>query len=242
MFDRKKYKSFAKRMLKGRWGVPVFMTIVMMLVVSIFTIPDCIRFINSEDGQAVLYGSFNNITELYSTFMNASNKATSTVTTLIQSIVQAILEVAALSVFIQMSRSPNKVKFSQFIEGLNNWWRATLACIWQTIWVTIWSFLFIIPGLIKYISYSQMFYIITEFEDVSITKAMRISMIITKGYKMDLFIMALSFIGWDILAILSCGIGFLWLIPYQRMTYINAYHFLMKTALEEGKIKPEDLK
>ena len=86
-----------------------------------------------------------------------------------------------------------------------------------------------------------MFYIIVEYKDVSITKAMRISMEITKGHKWDLFVMYLSFFGWDLLSLFTLGILQFWLLPYKNMTYINSYHALIKEAIESGRLKPEDL-
>jgi uncharacterized membrane protein len=112
--------------------------------------------------------------------------------------------------------------------------------LWQLLWVTLWTLLFIIPGIIKAIAYSQMYYIIVEYKDVSVTKAMRISMEITKGHKWDLFVMYLSFLGWDLLSLCTLGILQLWLAPYKNMTYINAYHSLVKEAIESGRIRPED--
>lgn len=50
------------------------------------------------------------------------------------------------------------------------------------------------------------------------------------GHKLDLFILRLSFIGWDILGWLTCGIGFIWITPYKQMTYMNFY-----TSLVEGR-------
>ena len=69
---------------------------------------------------------------------------------------------------------------------------------------------------------------------------MRISIEITKGHKWDLFVLSLSFLGWSILSLFTLGILQYWLTPYMNMTYVNAYHALMKEALEDGRIKPED--
>ena len=140
-----------------------------------------------------------------------------------------------------MSRSPEPVTFGVFIEGFNNWARAILGILWESLWIFLWTLLFVIPGIIKAIAYSQMFYIIVEYKDISVTKAMRISIDITRGHKWDLFVMYLSFIGWDILSALTLGILELWLAPYKNMTYTNAYHALIKEAIEKGIIKPEDL-
>ncbi len=235
MFERKKYKSFAKTQLSGRWGIPVLITLFITLISSAFSIPDIFQFSRSGYFSALMAG------DLQAAALAAENTNTPLLTTIIQCIVSAILEVASLNVYIKMSRSPEPVSFGDFLEGFNNWARATLGILWQILWVFLWMFIFIIPGFIKAIAYSQTFYILTEFKDVSVTKAMRISIEITKGRKWDLFVMYLSFLGWGILSICTCGILELWLAPYRNMTYVNAYHALMKEALESGRIRPEDL-
>ena len=102
-------------------------------------------------------------------------------------------------------------------------------------------FCFFIPAIIKAYAYSMMEYLVAEFPSLSIPDAMNISKKITNGSKWDLFIMELSFLGWELLGALSLGIGYIWIIPYRQMTYVNAYHALLKNALEQGVIKPEDL-
>lgn len=41
------------------------------------------------------------------------------------------------------------------------------------------------------------------------------------GHKMDYFTLILSFIGWHILAIFTCGILEIWIIPYQTVAQIK---------------------
>lgn len=98
-----------------------------------------------------------------------------------------------------------------------------------------------IPLFIRSLAYSMYFYLIAEFPELGITKALRISIKITKGYKWQIFVTGLSFIGWILLSILSFGIGFFWLTPYMQMTTTNVYHALLKNALENQIINPEDL-
>ncbi len=236
MFERKRYKSFAKKQLSGRWGIPVVVTLVIFIISVVFSIPDFIKLSRSGYIAAVLNHDFLAATEALDEASSASF-----ITSIVSMIVSAILEVASISVYIKMSRSPEPVYFSDFIEGFNNWARATLGILWQFIWIFLWTLLLIIPGFVKAIAYSQMFYIIAEYKEVSITKALRISIEITKGHKWDLFVMYLSFLGWAFLSIFTLGILNFWLTPYMNMTYINAYHALMKEALESGRIKPEDL-
>ncbi len=236
MFERKKYKNFAKKQLAGRWGIPILVTVVITVISAIFAIPDTLQLIRNGYISAILNSDYVAASEA----VNAAN-STSFITSIINMIVSAILEVAAIGVYIKMSRSPEPVSFSDFIEGFNNWARAALTILWQFLWIFLWTLLFIIPGIIKAIAYSQMFYIIAEYKEVSVTKAMRISMEITKGHKWDLFVLSLSFLGWQILSAFTLGILNFWLTPYINMTYVNAYHALMKEALETGRIRPEDL-
>ncbi|MCI5606188.1 MAG: DUF975 family protein [Treponema sp.] len=241
IFDRKKYKNFAKQQLQGRWGTAVLVTFIICLITSLFSIPDVVRMTRSEPFIELVNSDSTNIQEMAILIEDVSNSATSSIAAFVQMLVEAVLEMAALAFFLKMSRSPDTVFFTDFIEGFNSWLRAILACLWNFLWVFLWSLLFIIPGIIKGIAYSQIYYILSEFKNVSVTKAMKISIAITKGHKADIFVSYLSFIGWDILAAIPCGLGYLWLIPYKKMTFINIYHALMKEALETGVIKPEDL-
>lgn len=242
MFERKKYKSFAQKMLKGRWTVPVLMTLLIWFVNEIFAAPTLIQLGETSEFQSILAGDFSTFEELATLFEEASSHTGGgLLLTIIQSAVEVILSFAGLAVYLKMTRSPDKVPFKTFFEGFTYWWKAFLGFLWQVLWIFLWTLLFIIPGIIKSFAYSQMFLIMNEFENVSVTKSMKISMIITKGHKWDIFVMYLSFIGWDILCALTLGIGQFWLTPYKELTYMNAFHAMLKEALEKGTLKPEDL-
>lgn len=241
MYDRRKYKNFAIQQLKGRWGVPVLMSIITGIIMLIFDLPEYIKMMRTEAFNTLINADFMTVGEMIMAINQMTDSAASTFTSIIQIVVDGILSIAAINVYLQMSRSPAPVSFSGFIEGLNNWWRGTLTALWQFLWITLWSMLFFIPGIIKSIAYSQTMFIVGEYKDISITKAMRISITITQGHKTDLFLTYLSFIGWGILAAIPAGLGFIFLEPYYKMTMTNVYHALLKEALETGTIKPEDL-
>ena len=237
MFDRKKYKSFAKQQLQGRWGIPILISVIITIITSIFAIPDMIRTISESANMMAA----ENMDQYVLAMSELSASSTSFISTIIQTIVSGILSIASLNVYIQMTRSPEPVSFSLFIEGLNNWFRATLATLWQFLWIFLWSLLFFIPGIIKSLEYSMMFYIVAEYKNISVTKAMKISMIITRGHKMDLFVLALSFLGWILLSCLTLGIGLIFLQPYMELTFVNTFHDLLQEAIEKGSLRLEDL-
>ena len=153
-----------------------------------------------------------------------------------------VLEIAEINLYLKMSISPEPVSFGTFIEGFALWARGILASLWAGLWIFLWSLLFIIPGIVKAYAYSMTLYLVAENPELSVTKALKISKEITKGHKMDLFILDLSFIGWEFLCLFTAGIGYLWLVPYINMTKTNAYHALLKEAVSSGNITVEDLK
>lgn len=89
--------------------------------------------------------------------------------------------------------------------------------------------------LVKLYQYSQMIYMIVDNPKISAKKALNLSIKITKGYKKNLFVLDLSFIGWNLLSILTLGIATLWVFPYQILTQINAYDFLKKEYVKKVK-------
>lgn len=78
------------------------------------------------------------------------------------------------------------------------------------------------------ISISQSAYLLVDKDDINLFEAIGLSMKMMKGHKWEYFILYLSFIGWAILAILTLGIGFLWLTPYITLTFANFYKQLDK--------------
>ena len=100
------------------------------------------------------------------------------------------------------------------------------------VYVFLWSLLLLIPGCIKSYSYAMTPYILKDNPEMKNNAAIEESMRMMDGHKLELFLLDLSFIGWVILSILTCGIGLLWLIPYINMAHVNFYEDLKKASVE----------
>ena len=96
------------------------------------------------------------------------------------------------------------------------------------VYTLLWTLLLVIPGIIKAYSYSMTFYILRENPEMTAGDAITASQKMMDGHKMDLFPLSLSFIGWAILASITFGIGYLWLIPYIYTAYAAFYETLKK--------------
>lgn len=75
--------------------------------------------------------------------------------------------------------------------------------------------------------YSQIYYLLIDLPSYTPVKIMQLSAKLMKGNLFRLFYIELSFIPLYLLGILSCGIGFLWVIPYSLATKANYYLDLM---------------
>lgn len=65
--------------------------------------------------------------------------------------------------------------------------------------------------------------ILAEYPEISPREALQKSASLMQGNKWKLFCLDFSFIGWVILSILSCGIGFIWVTPYMNVARIAFY-------------------
>lgn len=99
--------------------------------------------------------------------------------------------------------------------------------------IVLWTLLFIIPGIIKAYEYMMVPYILAEQPDIDQADAFAISRQLMMNQKFDAFVLHLSFIGWDLLAVFTCGIvGIFWSIPYYYATEAELYAVLRNAWLQ----------
>ncbi len=219
MFDRKAYKAIAQKQLQGRYGTPALATLVTAGVLFILYMPVLLARKNGED-------------------ISNSGPFGSSMSVIVVCL-SGILEIAFYRLAIILSKTREKQPFSVYLEGFNYWLKGLLGILWMLLWLVLWGLCFYIPLFIKVFSYSQMFFILAEYPDISVRKAMTLSKKITNGYKFDLFVMSLSFLGWDILAALIPPLE-LWLVPYKTMAETNAYHSIKAQQIAAGVVSESD--
>ena len=87
----------------------------------------------------------------------------------------------------------------------------------------LWTLLFIVPGIIKSFSYSMTPFILADDPNLTANQAITRSRELMDGHKWQLFVLSLTFIGWEILGALCFGIGLLWVTPYKNAAYAAFY-------------------
>jgi uncharacterized membrane protein len=115
--------------------------------------------------------------------------------------------------------------------GFDDYWAAIKVTFLVGLFTFLWSLLFIIPGIVKSYAYSMSTYILAENKGKSARECINESKAMTNGYKGELFLLGLSFIGWLLLCAVTFGIAGIWVYPYMQATYTNAYQ-LLKSRVE----------
>ncbi|WP_348920567.1 DUF975 family protein [Enterococcus rotai] len=233
MKTRAELKSEAKDVLRGRWKdsllmclVPTLVSIAIGLLIFFLLLLPTITFVQNNP-------DFVNGTSSYEGSSGGGGGG------FFGGVIGALFSAGISWTFLDLLRGKKQkiTPFSDAFRGFAGPVILGVICIslLTLVFVTLWSLLLIIPGIIKGYSYSQAYFVYYDgYEETgvrpgfldSITRSRKLM----KGYKGQLFLLDLSFIGWHILAMLTLGIGYLWLTPYITATKAAFYENLPKTA------------
>lgn len=110
-----------------------------------------------------------------------------------------------------------------FFSFNNNLGNSILAYLLVLVFAFIGFILLIIPGIIVALALSQTWFILAENPSMDSYDAIIKSKNMMKGYKWQYFKIGLRLFGLGLLCLLTLGVGFLWLIPYQYVVYAKFY-------------------
>ena len=147
--------------------------------------------------------------------------------------------IAASGYYLNHIRGFNPEWKSLYKEGIDNYGSYLVTGVLVNVFTVLWSLLFVVPGIIKALAYSQANYVIHDNPRLKGKEAIEISKRMTNGFKGDLFSMYLSFIGWYILVGLTCGILSIYVTPYVETTAAMYYENLKRYSIENGIVAPE---
>ena len=107
----------------------------------------------------------------------------------------------------------------------HNYKNGVKTMFFRDLYTFLWSLLFIIPGIVKSYEYRMIPYLLADHPDMTSEQAFAESKRMMTGQKWNAFVLDLSFIGWDILSILTLGM--------LSIFYVEPYKFMTKAALYE---------
>lgn len=137
----------------------------------------------------------------------------------------------------RQARAPFGTAFSVFDAGYLN----IVKVMFLTNLKILLGSLIIVPGIYWAYCYRLVPYLLAENPYMTRRRAMELSKQMMYGEKWHSFVLELSFLGWDLLAVLTCGIGALFLTPYMQATFAELYAALRSKAFAYGLSDTDEL-
>ena len=136
-------------------------------------------------------------------------------------------------------RRGERAEYLTLFDGFSFVGKVILLNIVIYLFTFFWSLLFVIPGIIAAYRYRLALYNLCENPELGVMEALAMSKAQTKGYKLDLFVLDVTFLGWSLLCALTAGILTIWVAPYVQQTNL-AYFDAIKAEKGIGSLPGEE--
>ena len=233
------FRSIARTALKGKWGIAVVAGLIASLLGAIGS--------NGPELNVELNdGNFNASLQILGQDVVSSNAGfefwpvIASIATYVAIfaivfgialfILGSIVEVGYMKFNLDLVDRQKEAEIGTMFGYFQHWKTTACARLLQGVYVLLWSLLFIIPGIIAGYSYAMTSYILAENPELTASEAIERSKQMMSGNRWRLFCVQISFIGWDILsALLTFGIGSLWITPYKQAAIAAFYREISGT-------------
>lgn len=216
MKTNSEYRAQARQALEGRWNEAVVVSLVLFAVIGL------------ASGLSV---ASNYMSGFMSSFSNICGS-------LISFLVATPLGVGFSAMFLMFLRGAGELTIDAMLEPVrNNYRNIFITMLLMSFFVGAVSvatfFLLCIPGIILSYCYVMAPFLLKDYPELEWREVLRTSREMMNGHKWDFFCLQLSFIGWILAAIFTCGIGFLWLLPYMTAAEAAFYNDLKAETITE---------
>ena len=140
------------------------------------------------------------------------------------SLMTGILDIGFTIYALRVSRL-EKTGVGTLFDGFEKFFKFVGLLFVESVLILLWSLLFVIPGIIAMYRYAMSVYIMIDNPDMSIMDCIRESKRMMQGRKAELFLLHLSFFGWQLLALIPFVL--FWVVPYIAVTEANYYNALL---------------
>lgn len=146
-------------------------------------------------------------------------------------------------------RRGEEMPYETLFDGFSFAGKLILLSIVQYLFIFLWSLLFVIPGIIAAYRYRFAVYNLCEDPEMGVMDAINMSKAQTNGFKWQLFVLDLSFLGWQILCGLTLGILYIWIQPYifqtdigyfQQIKSVKGIGWTPHAPESDGRFRPHD--
>ncbi len=148
----------------------------------------------------------------------------------IHALLMVVLDIVGVGFIIFLLNTIRNLRpcFANLLDGFAFPVKIILLRFLEYLFISLWSLLFIVPGVIAYYRYSQAIYLLIDDPSKSPIQCLKESKVLMSGHKNELFKLDLSLIGWYILGMIPY-LGYavqIWTTPYIGMIKALYYETL----------------
>ena len=220
MRNRAAIKEEAKQIVRRAQASPILVTAIVLAISFVLDrMVNLVRtgsFVPPLIPADVIYDSI--MTGNYYALMQTANiTSAGTFFSVLVSLFAVVLS-AGYSVYCMGIRQGLAMPCSTLLEGLSVAGKLIWCYILMQIKVFLWSLLFFFPGVVAAYRYRFAYFNLLTDPSLSVGDAIQLSCQQTQGVKGELFLLDLSFLGWELLSVFTLGLLDLWLLPYRTVS------------------------
>lgn len=228
-YSASNFRTMARDALRGKWKTAILVTI-LAAALGVATAGLEIEFeFESEMGLVLtLWEEFS-----FTILQPGVLSAVLAVVTIIVSIILLILSGAITLGYYQFHQNlvrGEEAEVGTLFVHMDKIWHGFCLNFLQAVYILLWTLCLVIPGIMAIYSYAMTSYIANDHPEMTASEAIAASKEMMKGHRWRLFCLEISFIGWDLLAALTLGIGSFAVAPYRE----TARAFFYQDLLNEG--------
>ena len=236
MFNRKELKSNAKISLKANYWRSVLVALISAILGGNVFVSSASSSSNNDETKNAISSMASDFTAKQLLVLVGITASIAFGILLVSSLIKIFLcnpILVGCDRFFMTSREDGDVKLNTLGHGFKSVYLRNVGTMFlRDLFLSLWTLLFIIPGIIKYYSYRMVPYILADRPDLNHKEVIDLSRKMMDGNKWAAFVLDLSFIGWYILGVCTCGlVSLFYTAPYVEHT--NAALYL---KLKEGNM------
>ncbi|MDR3178677.1 MAG: DUF975 family protein [Oscillospiraceae bacterium] len=224
MFNVKQLKSKAKDQLRNSGSFDTI--IVCGVIIFIFVVFSEGKLLLGSIKISKTY-SFEGVVKKFSIFAE-KNKFIMLAMFFASVFILPALEMALTKICFLLCKGQKKLKIKDFVYAFKELWVKSVSLhILRCLFLILWSIL-IIPGIIKFFSYSLAPYVLCDEPNLTAMEALSKSKNLTKGRKLIILKIYFSFFWWYFLNFFTYSVFAIWTAPYFNSVFVNFYESIKK--------------
>ncbi|SEU29612.1 Protein of unknown function [Lacrimispora sphenoides] len=213
--SRKALKFDAKDAMRDALVSPIIVTLIMGVIMVI---------LSAVQGFLDIWQKMIDNAGAYDLGQTGAFAVSSIIFLVINIVVSTIIQFGYQSYCLKVANRDDTMSYGDLFGSVRYLLKALGLILMVSLLTFLWTLLLIIPGIIAAYRYSQAVIIMVEDPSKGIMQCIRESKEMMVGHKWEFFVLELSFILWQLLGLVTCGIAFIYVYPYMKVTFTNFYN------------------